>query len=504
MKHTGRIQTYLTPTARRILFGNSVDEKIEVELAICAQIDQAHLIMLAEQGAVDSAKASQLIRAIRILVESNFADIRGREAVRGWYLLYENYLMEKLGPRVGGIIQLGRSRNDLNATIFRLSLRRPYLRLLSESMRLQAILLRRALKHSRVVMPAYTHYQAAVPITYGHYLAGAAGALERDIVGLLEAGAGLEYSPLGAGSVGGATIPIDQSRTAALLGFTAPVRNSVDAVASRDLALRLLAGAVILGVTLSRLAADLLLWSTSEFAFITLPDDLVGSSSMMPQKRNPFLLEHAQGRTTFALGAFTAATTAMHAKPFTNSISVGTEATESLNATLNHITEASILIRLVIAGAQPQPERMFSRAVDGFTSATELANRLATCGELSFREAHHTVGNYIREAMDQEKSLANMAIKIAGDHDDKVSLDNLDPLSIAMSSEYGGGPGIESLTSSVREHIKVWRRHRELNQSLRRRWRAADILLEAAARRLCEMTTNPSWPDIREREGSNE
>ena len=164
-------------------------------------------------------------------------------------------------------------------------------------------------------MPGYTHYQAAVPTTYGHHLGGVAGAIDRDLEALAAASAGLDTSPLGAGVGHGTTQPIAPVRTAALLGFERPAPHSLDAVASRDVVLRLLAAAAVLGVTASRLAADLLLWTTAEFAFLELPDELVGSSSAMPQKRNPFLLEHVKGRSARAAGAFVAAATAMHASP---------------------------------------------------------------------------------------------------------------------------------------------------------------------------------------------
>jgi argininosuccinate lyase len=485
MENTGRIQQLLTPTARRILFGKTADESIDSDLGICTRIDKAHLIMLVESGIVSREIAGKLLKIIDELSKSDFAALRGREAPRGLYLLYEDYLIERLGPRIGGIIQIGRSRNDLNATMFRIRLRQPYLRLLSESLRLQAVLLRRAHKYSRVVMPAYTHYQAAVPITYGHYNAGLAGALERDISGLFEAGAGLGYCPLGAGAVGGTALPIDQARTSALLGFVGPVRHSVDAVASRDLVMRLSACAAILGITLSRLTADLLLWTTSEFGFITLPDNLVGSSSMMPQKRNPFVLEHVQGRTTSALGAFVAAATAMHAKPFTNSISVGTEAVNHVFAALKSITEATTLARLMVAGAQPQPEHMLRKAINGFTSATEMANRLATYGDMSFREAHHAVGNYIREAIEGNNLPESVSRQMPGDYNDRVPLKELDPTSVAISSVYGGGPGPESLLPYIHDTSAKWAYHMGLKRELARRWSAADSALEDTARNLC-------------------
>src|SRR5215217_4622929 len=325
-------------------------------------------------------------------------------ARRGWFLLYEDYLIENLGAETGGILQTGRSRNDLNATVFRLRLRAPYLRLLNEELRLQAILLRRAEKFAGVVMPAYTHYQAAVPVTYGHYLAGVAQAINRDIDELFFAGRELEVCPLGAGAVGGTTWPLDTARTAELLGFDRPSANSFDAVASRDLILRLLSATAIFGVTLSRLAADLLLWSTAEFGFFSFPDNLVGSSSMMPQKRNPFLLEHVQGRSTAALGAFVASATAMNGRPFTNTIAVGTEAVAHVWPALQNIMEAATLARLVIAGAKPQPETMLRRAESGYTEATELANRLVAEGDFFFRTAHKHVGSIICEAIENESA----------------------------------------------------------------------------------------------------
>jgi argininosuccinate lyase len=203
---------------------------------------------------------------------------------------------------------------------------KPYIGLLQELLKLQVVLLRRSRRFADVTMPAYTHYQAAVPITYGHYLAGVGWALARDIAGIIASSKSLNICPLGAGAVGGTSLPIQTERTALLLGFDEPALNSVDAVASRDLILRLLASLAILGVTLSRISADLLLWTTSEFGFLTVSDNLVGSSSMMPQKRNLFLLEHIQGRSTAAIGAFVHSSTAMHSTPFTNSIAVGTEA----------------------------------------------------------------------------------------------------------------------------------------------------------------------------------
>ena len=399
MENTGRIRQAVSHTARRILFAGTTLTGVESELRHISHVDRAHLVMLAERGIIGRERAARLLERIGVLEADGFAPLQAANAPRGIYLAYEDFLIAELGAETGGVLHTARSRNDLNATILRLRLRAPYMALLREALRLQAVLVRRARRYADVVMPVYTHYQAAVPITYGHYLAGIACALSRDIEGLFAGAQGIDDCPLGAGAVGGTSFPIEPGRTAELLGFSRSVPHSIDAVAARDLVLRLLSGAAILGVTLSRLAADLLLWTTAEFNFLTLPDSLVGSSSMMPQKRNPYLLEHVQGRSAAALGAFVSATTAMHAKPYTNSISVGTEAVGYGWDALQSVNEALILARLVVAGACPQPFAMNGRAEAGYTTATELANRLVADGGMAFRSAHHLVGRAVNEAV---------------------------------------------------------------------------------------------------------
>ncbi len=486
MENTGRILHAPATPARRLLFGATADEDIDATLRFATEVDRAHLVMLAEGGLVARDRACRLLQEIDALRACDFAPLRGQAAPRGLYLLYETYLIDRLGAETGGVLQTGRSRNDLNATVLRLRLRGPYLRLLGEALRLQAVLLRRIPRYARVVLPVYTHYQAAVPVTYGHYLAGIALALQRDVAGLAQAAADLGRCPLGAAAVGGTSLPIDAARTAALLGFEHPVLHAIDAVASRDVVLRLLAATTILGVTLSRLAADLLLWTTAEFGFLALPDALVGSSSIMPQKRNPFLLEHVQGRSAAALGAFAAAVTAMHAKPFTNSIAVGTEAVAPLWQALDDSVTALILARLVVADAVPQEQAMLRRAVEGYTTATELANRLTLTGKTPFRAAHHAVGSVIRAALEQGAPLLEEAAArwLAPPHE-AVSLEGLDPASVAQASQYGGGPAAPAL-EACRQNLRAeWSRQRRQQCAQAQRWRAAEAALDAAVRQLC-------------------
>ena len=485
MENTGRLVKGIKYPARRILFGGTSSDGIAAELNPISQVDIAHLIMLTECGLIDREKARRLINTIQALRSCNFNPLVGQEAPRGLYLLYENYLIKELGADTGGILQTGRSRNDLNATVLRIRLREPYLRLVRESLRLQAVLLRRGRRYAGVTMPAYTHYQAAVPITYGHYLAGVASELARDVESLLAVCGDFNRCPLGAGAVGGTTLPINQARTASLLGFDGPILNSIDAVASRDIVLHLLASATILGVTLSRVATDLLLWTTSEFGFLTLEDDLVGSSSMMPQKRNVFLLEHVKGRSAAALGALVSAVTAMQGAPFSNSIAVGTEGVSPVWEGLKRTTESCTLARLVIAGARPVRSAMLAAAVDGYTTATELANRLVVQGKMPFRTAHHTVGALVRNSIENRENFEAMLSELKRLTEEPVLLDGLDPASVAGSANYGGGPGPISLEACLDELRSTWRTQLSRLQNAAARWREATALLESASRRLC-------------------
>ena len=479
MEHTGRIKRGLTPTARRILFGATTEESVAAELKQVARVDRAHLLMLAEQRIIARAQAADLLRTINELEQTGFAPLLTMPAPRGLYLAYEDYLIEQLGGATGGVLQTARSRNDLNATILKLRLRAPYLNLLRESLRLTAVLIRLARRYAGVTMPAYTHYQAAVPVTYGHYLAGVASALQRDAASLLALSDDLNSSPLGAGAVGGTSWAIEPQRTAELLGFNSTVDHSIDAVASRDLVLRLLASVTVFGVTLSRLVSDLLLWTTSEFEFLSVPDELVGSSSMMPQKRNPFMLEHVQGRSGVVLGAFAGAVTAMHGKPFTNSIAVGTEAVKPVWDALKSITEATTLLRLFVAGARPNDAAMLQRAVVGYTSATELANRFVSEEGWAFRRAHYEVGVLINEAIERGETLESALARKRNGNSAKT---DLDPSAVAKASAFGGGPGAASVARIIDQLRQRWRVQSEAKRNLANQWAAAELSLRETAK----------------------
>ncbi|MGH8992176.1 MAG: lyase family protein, partial [Acidimicrobiia bacterium] len=459
------------------------------ELGAMSEVDRAHLVMLAERHLVPTATAAAILAEIMRLRSVDFAPLRNREARRGLYLLYEDWLVSRLGERTAGSSRLGRSRNDLNATVFLLRLRAPYQRLMAGLCRLQAVLLRGARRHRGLVMPAYTHYQPAFPTTFGHYLAGVALALDRDLAPLAAAAKGLECCPLGAGAGGGTGVAIDPARTAALLGFSSPVRHSLDAVATREPALRLLAGLAVAGVTLSRVAADLLTWTTAEFGFLWLPDELVGSSSALPQKRNPFLLEHVKGRSAAPLGSLVAAAGSLHAAPFANSVAVGGEGAPHVFPAVDAITDAAVLLGLVLAGAQPRPEPMARRARHGFTTAAALAEQAVARDGLSYREAHHLIG---RRLTDDDQSGGGPGPPgesgghpptpgESGGHPRTPGAELPDPADVVAAAVHGGGPGASPPLTGPRGRRAAWAREVAVRD---RRWDASRTALNEAVAEL--------------------
>jgi argininosuccinate lyase len=395
MHDTGLIVRPLVPEARKIVFGGATEEHLRDTLQLMAKIDQAHTVMLIEANIISRSDGKKSLSAIRSLVTSGFADVIAREPVRGLYMAYENSLAS-LSPRAADL-HVGRSRNDLSATLFALRCRRSIADLVREILRLIGSIQASINRDGDVEMPVYSHRRPGMPGSWELYMSAIAGAVLRDadsFIGVLHQ---LDRCPLGAGAGAGTEVAIDSARTAALLGFGSPVINSISAVACRDAGLRAIAAAAFLGSNLGRFAADLMAWYAEQDA-ITLPDELVGASSVMPQKRNAFILEHILGKAGRVAGALTASLAACQAAPFANAVQVGTEAAAAIFDGLLIATEATRLTALIVDGVRPIRERFKEISRRGAVGATALALILRHERGLSFREAHHQVGAAIRIA----------------------------------------------------------------------------------------------------------
>jgi argininosuccinate lyase len=243
--------------------------------------------------------------------------------------------------------------------------------------------------------------QPAQPVTFGWYLLGVTQAFERDGRRLDQAYPRLNLNPLGAGAFAGTTFPIDRQETARLLGFSGLVDHCLDAVASRDFVLEILSALSLLAITWSRLAQDFYVMVTHEFQTLEFPDSVAGTSSIMPQKKNPVVLEHLKGQTGHFLGAFVAAGTAFHGTNFTNTIDGNIDGVRGFWEAAKEALHSLALVELILRTATPVPALMLRRAQENFATATDLADLLVRDMDLSFREAHHIVGGVVRLAMDR-------------------------------------------------------------------------------------------------------
>jgi argininosuccinate lyase len=463
---TGRIKRPLARKAQRLYYGPPDEAADRDALRLIAQVDRAHVVMLAEQKIIPQDKAALLLRTVSEVEAGDFDLVLSRQRPRGLYLAYEQAVSELSGPQVGGLLHTGRSRNDLNATTALLTLRRVGLDLVAEGCRLLTASLRAAARHIDTVMAIHTHYQPAMPITFGYYLTGVALALHRDLDRVLHTLGTIRRCPLGAHAVAGTDLELDTDRTAGLLGFEAGPLHAVDAIASRDISLTAVGVAANLAVTVSRLATDLQLWSTMELGYLDFPDWLVGSSSAMPQKRNAFLLEYLKGRPGAIIGAWVTALTATKSVPFTNSIEVGAEAMAPVAPALRATRDLVAVAALVVAGARPRPEVARAAAARGFVDATALANELVRRG-VPFREAHRRIGAAVLRAVDGE------------DVWPPDGLGQVDLHSAADRARYGGGPGGRAEALSAAWQLRHALR-REVDRHRAAQRRAADQLRRAS------------------------
>lgn len=473
---TGRLRRTLHPEALDIVRKPPAPARRRSELEQLAAIDEAHLVMLREAELLPAETVAAVLGAIRDLRAAGFSEIIDSIAPRGTYLLYEDALIERLGLEVGGVTHLGRSRNDINACLFRLRLREHLETLYRSLWRLRSALLRRAAGTRELAMPVYSQFQPGLPGTLAYYLLGVERALARDQEALRQLLPDLDTSPMGACAGGGSTFPIRPERTAALLGFTDTCRSALDAVASRDLGLRLLSAVAISGMHVTRLAQDFQLWTTREFTLLTLPDELAGGSSMMPQKKNPYLLEMIKGRATRAAGHWVNAVAIMQGTPFSNSVEVGSEALSNLEDAVSDYDEAARLMALVVLGFEPCPERMRHSMDEGVVVAAAVADEMVRATGAPFRKVHHDVGAAVARALAAGES-AGAAVEALVPEKNRPST----PLEWAHLYEYGGGPGEAStrralfLAEQEVETSAVW-----LHSHLAR-WAEADAARRQAA-----------------------
>jgi argininosuccinate lyase len=374
---------------------------------------RAHARMLAAQGVLSHEDRDALLAGLEAveaeLREGRFPFAADDEDI---HMAVERRLTELAGP-VGGRLHTARSRNDQVATDVALFTREAALAGVDAVTALMAALTDAAERHLDWPLPGYTHLQRAQPVYLSHHLLAYVWMLERDRARLRFAAGQTAALPLGAGALAGVNFDTDRGAVAAELGFERVAPNSIDAVSNRDFVLDYLGAAATCATHLSRLGAELVLWSSEEFGFVELPDAWTSGSSIMPQKKNPDAAELLRAKAPRIVAHLTALHGVMHALPLTYNKDMQEDkehlfdAVDTLGLTLAAATG-------MVAGARFRRERMAAAAADELIAATDLADLLVKRG-MPFREAHGVIAGLVREAVESGRSLAEVAVPALGE-----------------------------------------------------------------------------------------
>jgi argininosuccinate lyase len=366
----------------------------------------AHAQMLGRVGILSAEDVQALVGGLeRISAEIEADEFPFEPALEDIHMNVESRLRSLVGP-VAGRLHTARSRNDQVATDLALYLHDASLAAQRGLVELRRVLLERSREHLDTILPGYTHLQRAQPVRLAHHWLAFVEMLARDTQRFRDLRARLASSPLGAGALAGTTLPIDRAETARALGFERPAANSLDAVSARDGALEFLAAGAITMVHLSRLAEELVLWSTAEFGFIELADAYATGSSLMPQKKNPDVPELVRGKTGRAIGNLVSLLTVMKGLPLAYNRDLQ-EDKEPVFDTATTLSGALSVMAGAMATLQVRGSRMREAARDPMLLATDLAEALVREG-VPFREAHETVGRIVAHCLEKDLDLRSL------------------------------------------------------------------------------------------------
>ena len=401
----------------------------------------AHARMLAAVGVITDPDRDAIVGGLRdVLADIEAGRFTWRTDREDVHMNVEAALAERIGPAAGRL-HTARSRNDQVALDVRMWLRRTILDVAEAATELQASLLTLAEKGHGVLMPGYTHLQRAQPVTAAHHMLAYVEMLERDGDRLLDAQRRTNVLPLGSGALAATPFPIDRELVARELRFDAVTRNSLDAVSDRDFALEFCAAAAICQMHLSRLAEELVLWSSQEFGFIELPDAFCTGSSIMPQKKNPDIPELVRGKTGRVTGDLVALLTVMKGLPLAYNKDMQEDKEPLFDAADTVLACLTVTARM-LERARLREDRMRAALAAGHLTATDLADALVERG-VPFREAHHVVGRVVAACSDEGRSIEDLdATELAAltGVSDPTLIEALDPERSVARRDVVGGP----------------------------------------------------------------
>lgn len=361
--------------------------------------------MLTEQKIISESDGAKLLSA---LVKNSNMTLDA--SIEDAHMAVEEAVLKDAGAEAGGNLHIAKSRNDQVTTAIRIQLRNELIALMRSVAHVQDHLAEVAEEHQKTVILEYTHLQSAQPVTFAHYLLSYFDALGRDMQRLQNAYGRVNLSPLGAGALATTSFPINRDRTAELLGFKGLVENSIDAVGSRDFIIETLSSLTLVALTLSRFAEDLIIWSSPDFGVVELPDEFTSTSSIMPQKKNPEVLEVIRARASYVLGNFVTCAAIVKSLPSTYNLDFQ-EITPKLWDSLDIVRNSLDMIHKLVPKLKVVTD-ISDKASKGFVAATEMANLLVRKYNVPFRSAHKIVGALVKSLIEAKSSFADATPKL--------------------------------------------------------------------------------------------
>jgi len=450
------------------------------------EINKAHMVMLVSQGIVKKSQGAKCLEGLGNLKIGNELD----PTLEDVHMNVEAQLTKKVGANIGGQLNLAKSRNDQVSTAIRMALRTYLLKIITNLIEFRLVILGKAEDNLETVMPGYTHLQHAQPTTLAHHLIAYHDSIYRDCERLIESYLRLNVSPLGSAALASTSIKIDRDLTAHLLGFDGLIENSMDAVSSRDFAVEVVSDLALTMTNLSRIAEELVLWSSEEFGILEISDDFASTSSIMPQKKNAVVAELIRGKTSTVFGDMIAAISILKSLPYSYNIDM-----QQLTPHLWDSCEITLTSTQVIAGmldkALFNKERLSDLSKDEVTMATDLADYLAVNHEIPFRTAHLIVGDLVRISINQKrlfhdvilndiskitKQFWGKEISISVHLLDKI----LDPKRSVESKVSDGGPSRDTVLKMIKNGKKKITLNEMWVSTQRKKLKAADKALDKA------------------------
>ena len=416
----------------------------------------AHATMLTRVGVLTEAELKDIttgLEAIRQEIESG--NFQWSVSLEDVHMNIEAALTERIGI-TGKKLHTGRSRNDQVATDVRLYLRDEIDVLAAELSRLQTGLITLAAAEANTIMPGFTHLQTAQPVTFGHHLLAWNEMLQRDYERLMDTRKRVNILPLGAAALAGTTYPINRNLTAELLGFDRASENSLDSVSDRDFAIEFCSFAALLLMHMSRMSEELVLWTSSQFDFINLPDRFCTGSSIMPQKKNPDVPELVRGKSGRVYGHLMSLLTLMKSQPLAYNKD-NQEDKEPLFDTIDTVKGCLRAFADMIPALEPRRDVMREAARRGFATATDLADYLVRKG-LPFRDAHEVVGKSVAFGVAENRDLAEMTLEELQQFSTIITADVFDVLTLEGSvaaRDHLGGTAPAQVTAAAKRALAL-------------------------------------------------